>query len=308
MAIHLAVSFFLSLIGLLSPNVFGAENSVEVGCPQLPVESIERSLPFFSKALEFKVASQEQNSGHPKSRVAHLSLGDECLDLIEYSDIKSAHVPVDSRANDLWFQHIAIVVSDMDLAYKKLRKAGVRSTSNVPQTLPTSNVAAAGISAFYFLDPDGHSLELIHFPPGKGQKKWQEKKDSGLFLGIDHTAITVSNTASSLEFYQDRLHLMVVGGSENFGVEQDHLNGVFNSHVIITSLRGDSGIGIEFLEFMTPQAGRALSKTTRITDLVSWQIPVTIGEDNLQRAKNKVSELQDPDGHRILLRQKGQTK
>jgi catechol 2,3-dioxygenase-like lactoylglutathione lyase family enzyme len=49
------------------------------------------------------------------------------------------------------------------------------------------------------------------------------QKRGKLFLGIDHTAIVVSNTEVSLRFYQDVLGLKVAGASENYGTEQEHL-------------------------------------------------------------------------------------
>jgi catechol 2,3-dioxygenase-like lactoylglutathione lyase family enzyme len=36
-----------------------------------------------------------------------------------------------------------------------------------------------------------------------------------LFLGIDHTAIVVSDTEASLKFYRDVLGMTVAGESEN---------------------------------------------------------------------------------------------
>ena len=41
------------------------------------------------------------------------------------------------------------------------------------QLLPAWNPNASGIRAVYFRDPDGHPLELIQFPPGKGDPRWQ---------------------------------------------------------------------------------------------------------------------------------------
>jgi hypothetical protein len=40
--------------------------------------------------------------------------------LHEYLAPKGRPIPADSRSNDVWFQHIAIIVSDMDKAYKLL--------------------------------------------------------------------------------------------------------------------------------------------------------------------------------------------
>lgn len=81
----------------------------------------------------------------------------------------------------------------MDKAYQSLRSFKVQHASTAPQTIPASNKAAAGIRAFYFRDPDGYYLETIYFPPGKGNPKWQQP-NKALFLGIDHTAIAISNT------------------------------------------------------------------------------------------------------------------
>jgi len=97
---------------------------------------------------------------------------------------EAAPIPPDSRSNDLWFQHLAIVVSDMDTAYATLCGHNVQHVSTAPQTLPDYITAAAGIRAFYYRDPDGHNLELIWFPEGKGAPRWQSK--NRLFFGIDH--------------------------------------------------------------------------------------------------------------------------
>jgi hypothetical protein len=54
----------------------------------------------------------------------------------------------------------------------------------------------------------------LWFPPGKGAPKWHQDT-AKLFLGIDHTAIVVSNTETSLRCYRDLLGLQIVGESEN---------------------------------------------------------------------------------------------
>jgi hypothetical protein len=84
----------------------------------------------------------------------------------------------------------------MTKAFENLRALKVQFVSTSPQRLPDWNRAAGGIEAFYFRDPDQHNLEVIYFPPGKGNPRWQERTDK-LFLGLDHTAIAVSNTEAS---------------------------------------------------------------------------------------------------------------
>jgi catechol 2,3-dioxygenase-like lactoylglutathione lyase family enzyme len=157
----------------------------------------------------------------------------------------------------------------MDRAYQRLRGHEVQHASSGPQRLPDWNPNAGGIRAFYFRDPDGHFLELIQFPPGKGDPRWQ-KPGRKLFLGIDHTAIVVADTERSLGFYRDRLGLRIAGASENYGDEQERLNGVVGAHLRITGLRADSGPGIELLEYLAPRDGRARPGDARASDLLQW--------------------------------------
>ena len=136
-------------------------------------------------------------------RIVHMRLGEQIAELTQYvSPPGGRPVPVPSRSNDLWFEHMAIVVSNMEKAYEILQRHQLRQISPEPQTIPPSNVPAAGIKAFKFRDPDNHDLELIWFPPGKGAARWQQPGDR-LFLGLSHTAITVSDTEASLAFYRD---------------------------------------------------------------------------------------------------------
>ena len=127
-----------------------------------------------------------------RARIARLRLGDEEIELIDFLAPEGRPIPADSRSNDRWFQHVAIIVSDMDAAYALLRQHDVQHASSGPQTLPDWNPNAGGIKAFYFKDPDGNHLEILQFPPGKGDPRWQA--EDRLFLGIDHTAIVVDDT------------------------------------------------------------------------------------------------------------------
>lgn len=252
-----------------------------------------------------------------------MRLGEEFIDLTEYLTPRGRPIPVDSRSNDQWFQHIAIVVSDMDRAYQQLRANKVQHTSTGPQRIPDWNKAAAGIKAFYFKDPDGHNLELIYFPSGKGNPKWQQS-NGRLFLGIDHTAITVSDTARSLDFYRDVLGMKLAGESENYGTEQEHLNNVFASRVRISGLKAPSGFGIEFLDYLTPRDGRPMPPDTRANDLWHWQTAIRVARadaaaDKLKSARARFVSpgvttipdralgiakgfiVRDPDGHGLQL-------
>jgi catechol 2,3-dioxygenase-like lactoylglutathione lyase family enzyme len=95
-------------------------------------------------------------------------------------------------------------------------------------------------------------------------------------LGIDHTAIVVSNTEESLKFYRDLLGLKLAGESENYGTEQEHLNNVFGARLRISGLRAPKGPGIEFLEYLTPRDGRPYPDDARANDFFHWQTTLIV--------------------------------
>ena len=245
----------------------------------ITVADMSRAVDFYTSVLSFEKVSDVEVSGREyevlsgvfgaRMRVVRLRLGDESIELTEFLAPKGRPVPADMRPNDRAFQHIAIIVSDMEKAYARLRQAGVEHASTGPQTLPAWNRNAAGISAFYFRDPDRHFLEVLHFPPGKGLEKWQ--RSDRLFLGIDHTAIVVEDTDRTLRFYRDALQMSVVGGSENYDIEQERLNNVFGARLRITTLRATEGPGVELLEYLAPRDGRPAPLDLRANDVAHWQ-------------------------------------
>ena len=247
----------------------------------MTVSDMDRAVDFYTRVLTFEKLTDREVSGDSyehlwglfglRVRAVRLRLGEEQLELLQFLAPGGRPIPIDSRSNDRWFQHVAIIVSDMSAAYARLRSFNVQYASSAPQRLPDWNPNAGGIEAFYFRDPDGHNLEILAFPPGKGLPKWHEPRGR-LFLGIDHTAIVVSDTERSLHFYRDTLGMGVVGSSENYGTEQEHLNNVFGAHLRITALRAQHGPGIEFLEYLTPADGRPLPDDTRASDVWYWQI------------------------------------
>ena len=245
------------------------------------VSDLDRAVDFYSKVLTFEKVADREVSGEAyehlfgvfglRVRSARMRLGDEYLELQQFLAPRGRPVPLDSRSNDRWFQHVAIIVSDMAAAYARLRSFNVEHASSGPQRLPDWNPNAGGIEAFYFRDPDGHNLEVLQFPPDKGAPKWHAR-DGRLFLGIDHTAIVVVDTEASLHFYRDLLGMRIAGSSDNYGTEQEHLNNVFGAHLRITALRAAHGPGIEFLEYLTPRTGRPLPPDTQPDDLWYWQV------------------------------------
>jgi catechol 2,3-dioxygenase-like lactoylglutathione lyase family enzyme len=246
----------------------------------MTVSDLDRAVAFYTRVLAFETVGEQRveedafgrlhGVDGARARVARLRLGDEDIELTEYLDATGRPVPAGSRSNDRWFQHIAIIVSDMERAYRHLEAHGVEPASISPQRLPDWNPTAGGIEAFYFKDSDGHTLEILRFPRGKGAAKWHRATER-LFLGIDHTAIVVSDTERSLAFYRDLLGFRVVGESTNYGPEQERLNHVFGARLRITALRAGTGPAIELLEYLAPRDGRPYPADSRATDLWHWQ-------------------------------------
>jgi catechol 2,3-dioxygenase-like lactoylglutathione lyase family enzyme len=267
----------------------GAQTIERVGPIGITVGDMDQALDFYTGVLPFEVVFEVEAQGDAyerlfgvfgmRARIVRLRLGDEEIELIDYLAPEGRPVPVDSRSNDEWFQHIAIIVGDMDAAYAKLRAHNVQHASSGPQTLPGWNPNAGGIKAFYFKDPDGHNLEILQFPPDKGAAKWHAPQ-GGLFLGIDHTAIVVRDTAPSLGFFEDALGLEVRGTSENYGIEQERLNNVFGARLLITSLGAPAGPAVEFLDYLSPPTGRPAPSDTRANDLWHWQIRMASSDLN----------------------------
>jgi catechol 2,3-dioxygenase-like lactoylglutathione lyase family enzyme len=307
--------------------------ALEIRGIALTVANLDRAVTFYEGALGFrKVAERvivdpehDTLTGVFGTRVrsATLRLGDETIELEQFLSPAGQPLPPDSRSHDLWFQHFAIVVADMDKAYAHLSRVSFQAISSAPQTIPASNSAAAGIRAFKFKDPDGHPLELLWFPPDKGRAKWQ-RRDGALFLGIDHTAITVADTERSFAFYRDLLGFAVAGASLNSGSTQEQLDNAFGAVVRVTGLRPEraEGPGLEFLHYLTPGGGRAIPPGARPSDVVHARTVVEV--DDIERVSTELTGrgvgfisprvaaprgasygravmVRDPDGHAVLL-------
>ena len=311
-----------------------SQSALDVESVTITVSDIDEIAPFYTEVLPFreierftldrKTAAALYGTGKNSTAVnmVKLELGNEHIYLQEFGGEEGKTIPADSKSNDLWFQHMAIVVSDMDQAYGELRNQNVTHVSTFPQTLPETIPAAAGIKAFYFRDSDGHNLELIWFPEDKGDPRWQEESDE-LYLGIDHTAIAVSDTDHQEEFYEGLLGLEVAGTSENFGTKQEHLNQVFGARLDITGLGAENGMGVEFLEYITPPGGRPYPENSSVQDLWHWHTTIVVdsaeqvyqsalgnydiisnGVVNLEATPIPYSVgflLRDADGHAVLV-------
>jgi catechol 2,3-dioxygenase-like lactoylglutathione lyase family enzyme len=170
-----------------------------------------------------------------RGRRSLLRLGRERIELLEFTGPAGRPYPPDSTSTDLWFQHMAIIVNDMTEAYRRVvANRRFRPVSrHGPVRLPDSS---GGVTAFKFRDHDGHPLELLAFPEGRVPAAW---RGTGCFLGVDHTAIAVSDSASSTGFFTSVFGFRVGSHTENFGPEQDDLDDVGGVRVSVTQLAPD---------------------------------------------------------------------
>ena len=261
---------------------------------------------------------------------ASLRIGEEFLELWEFEQVPTQKndkivatlIPEDSQSNDLWFQHICIVVSNLNDAFNK-GASNATQISRTLVTLPESNKEAANIEAVKIKDSVGHPLELLKFPQDKGSQRWH-KANSKLFMGIDHTAIGVSDTQKSIAFYNELLGMEIAGNGINYGKEQDQLDGLINTKVVITSLRANSnGMGIELLDYQLPNQNRRERLNPKPTDLSEWRTMILVEDIKITHKKLKkicsldsigpivsippdywggtlAFQARDPDGHALI--------
>src|SRR6266404_2471037 len=117
----IALTEFQTLAQQSAPLVDGVD---AIG---ITVSDMDRAVDFYSRVLTFEKVSDAEVANDDyehltgvfglRVRVVRMRLGDESIELTEYLAPKGRPIPVDSRSNDRWFQHIAIIVSDMDNAY-----------------------------------------------------------------------------------------------------------------------------------------------------------------------------------------------
>ena len=206
-----------------------------------------------------------------------LTLGPSRLDLDQF-ETPGRSYPQDADAASLCFQHLALVTSDAAASWQNARMAGaVPISRSGPVTLPASS---GSVTAVKFRDPDGHPLELLHFPGSV--KNWSGE---GL-LGIDHSAISVANVAASRAFYEAR-GLSVGPASLNQGPTQVALDGIDGVEVQVLPLRPEDGPAhLELLGYQQPRGqsfGRLEANDIAATRIV-WRA-------------DRATLLRDPDGH-----------
>ena len=112
----------------------------------MTVLDVDRSIDFYSRVLPFEMLSDVELSGQEfnhylgvpglRARLLRMKSGAEVLELTGYHTPKGRPIPSDSKSNDEWFQHIAVIVSNMQAAHSRMREYNVKQVSAGPQLLP----------------------------------------------------------------------------------------------------------------------------------------------------------------------------
>lgn len=297
----------------------------------ITVADLPQSASFFRDALGLDTGPERKVSdpawmillGLPteiKARIVSVTLGNEVIKLIAFDPqgaSMGAPYPTPRASNDPWFQHVALVAGDMEAVWKRLEAVKPETiTDGAPVLLPPNT---GSVTAFKFRDPEGHPLELISFPNGVGDPRWQQGS-SGI-RGYDHTAIAVTDLERSVSFYTELLGFHMGGRSLNEGPEQDRLDGLERTHVDVVALQPalSPTPHVELLHYRTPP-GRTPAAPFPANDIASVRQVhkvddlegltarlerggadfVSPGIVTLKTGGKGVS-LRDPDGHMIVL-------
>jgi catechol 2,3-dioxygenase-like lactoylglutathione lyase family enzyme len=230
----------------------------------------------------FEDPALAQLLGVERMRCARLRLGAQEIELSECTPAGAAYF-TPCAANDPWFQHIAIVTSDITAAYARLVAANVTLIStDGPVSLP-------GLRALKFRDFDGHPLELLHFCAGTANPMWQSP--NRLMLGYDHTAITVSNLHKSLEFYA-KLGFAETARQLNEGPTQNALDGLHDTQANVVTLRlATPTPHLELLHYRHPAPARP--RPFGPGDLTATRLVLNSTTPGLLLRR-------DPDGHIVI--------
>ncbi len=251
-----------------------------------------------------------------------LRLGSERIELLEFADSMGRPYPCDSTSTDIWFQHMAIVVSDVTAAHQRVMAH--------PRFMPISRAGpvrlpdeSGGVMAFKFRDHDGHPLELIAFPEEQGPSEWHNADSTRSFLGIDHTAIGISDSRISTRFFRSVFGFSVGPSTENRGPEQAELDDVDDVQVSVTQLATDlPAPRMELLQYHVGKR-RPIPRDTASNDIAATHSVVQVASlgaaaDALARCGTPLSSddlmtlhgdipaalVSGPDGHRFLVEER----
>lgn len=293
----------------------------------LTVSELEATAAFYRDALGLQTGERMQYHdpgwnvllGFAEGTTAeaiNVTVGKETIKLVAFDPPGEAY-PEPRASNDPWFEHLALVARDIEAVWKRLQSASPEAITAGPPVLLPPNTGS--VSAFKFRDPEGHPLELIAFPEGVGDPRWQHGPPG--IRGYDHTALAVTDLERSLAFYEGLLGMEKVGQSLNRGPEQDHLDGLKGCEVDVVALAPSRQATphLELLHYRSPPGARA-GRPVGANDVASAR--QVYGVDDLDgtvaklkgagaefvspesvdlKSGARAAAIHDPDGHLIVL-------
>lgn len=281
----------------------------------LTVADLAGTARFYEEALGFRrLGAETLTSEQVRERfgvegshaeVATLQLGAQAIELVAFERPGEPY-PQPRAANDPWFHHFAIAVNDMQAAYARLSgRGGSEISTGGPQRLPPST---GSVTAYKFRDPEGHPLELSLIPGSA----WTDpaRRGEGPCLGVDHTAIAVSDLRSSLGFYVGVLGFSEEARLLNTGPEQDRLDGLPAATLDISVLKPAcrDGPHVELLAYRSPRS-TAGPRAWSPRDVAAVRMVLEVAEMDATAAQLRGTGAasltptlwRDPDGHLLEL-------
>ncbi len=273
----------------------------------LTTPDARRLAGFYESAFDCRLLSAERAEGAGFETLMNvrggalrltLTLGRQSVELLEF-DEPGRPYPLPLSPLNLMFQHFAIVVGDMPRALQRLAcTVGWSAISTAgAQVLPQRS---GGVTAFKFRDPDGHPLEFLAFPKDKTPARWRPYGGDDLFLGIDHSAISVGDTSRSIAFYGG-LGFRVASQSLNYGIEQQNLDGIDDPRTEVSALAADEDTPhLELLCYRTDS--RPPREIVRNNDAAAARLVIEMARaPGLPDDRGCERMVLDPDGHRLQL-------
>lgn len=245
---------------------------------ELITRNLARAIEFYVEGLGFHLSGKDQQG---PDQTARLLLEDTALLLRQPSPVGVVYPP-SPAANDPWFQHFAIAVSEPQLAVQRIERAGgVPISTGGPVPLPPSSGL---VTAWKFRDLEGHPLEISAYPD---DPRAAAPLAGTTFLAFDHTALAVSDLERSADFYT-RLGFAEVSRGVNQGPTQARLDGLEDPIVDILVLSCGREPHLELLAYRRPKPSAANS----------------IADNDVAATRTLIEGLaqscSDPDGHRLV--------
>ncbi|MBZ9710377.1 VOC family protein [Mesorhizobium sp. ESP7-2] len=280
-----------------------------IACFSLTTADAEGAARFYEKAFGCRLFAKERLGGPQFEQLMGVSgaadritlgIGRQTIELLQF-DLSGDPYPSGSSASDLVFQHFAIAVTDMHQAFQRLSTVAgwTPISTGGPQRLPASS---GGVTAFKFRDPEGHPLEFLQFRGG-GDSRWPASSPHEPCVGIDHSAITISDTDASVAYYEN-IGLSVSARSFNHGIEQERLDDVQGAEVDVVALTPVTCIPhLELLCYRKAQRAPLVhpAPPPKANDIASTRVVYEAGRAWSAADRGVTRAMRDPDGHAFVI-------